>query len=187
MVGQDVLLQLAELSREKLEAQPKLFRALVVTLPTIVRGNRALDLHARRKPATNNVGGKTFGVSPGGQGGPSDEHDRSFRATAGRASGEFCRASFPEEFNGNSPLTAHSAGCVLRGFQPTYPPPMRDEYIKDALKAIPDPNILINVVSRRVKQLKRGNRPLVESLEKLTPEDTALREVIDGKISYELA
>jgi DNA-directed RNA polymerase subunit omega len=63
---------------------------------------------------------------------------------------------------------------------------MRDDYIKDALKIIPDPNILINVVSRRVKQLKRGNRPLVESLEKLAPEDIALREVIEGKISYEL-
>lgn len=62
---------------------------------------------------------------------------------------------------------------------------MRDDYIKDALKSINDPNVLINVVSRRVKQLKRGNRPLVESLEKLSPEDTALREVIEGKISYE--
>lgn len=64
---------------------------------------------------------------------------------------------------------------------------MRDDYIKDALKSINDPNILINVVSRRVKQLKRGNRPLVESLEKLSPEDTALREIIEGKISFELA
>jgi len=64
---------------------------------------------------------------------------------------------------------------------------MRDDYIKQALTKIQDPNVLINVVSRRVKQLKRGNRPLVESLEKLTPEDTALREIIEGKISYELA
>lgn len=63
---------------------------------------------------------------------------------------------------------------------------MRDDYIKDALKTIPDPNVLINVVSRRVKQLKRGNRPLVESLEKLSPEDIALREIIEGKISYEV-
>jgi len=63
---------------------------------------------------------------------------------------------------------------------------MRDDYIKEALKTITDPNILINVVSRRVKQLKRGNRPLVESLEKLSPEDIALREVIEGKISFEL-
>ena len=64
---------------------------------------------------------------------------------------------------------------------------MRDEYIREAQKVISDPNILINVISRRVKQLRRGNRPLVESLEKLTPEDTALREVMEGKISYELA
>jgi DNA-directed RNA polymerase subunit omega len=63
---------------------------------------------------------------------------------------------------------------------------MRDDYIKDALKIIPDPNLLINVVSRRVKQLRRGNRPLVESLEKLSSEDVALREVIEGKISFEL-
>jgi DNA-directed RNA polymerase subunit omega len=64
---------------------------------------------------------------------------------------------------------------------------MRDDYIKDALKSINDPNVLINVVSRRVKQLKRGNRPLVESLEKLSPEDIALREIIEGKISFEVA
>jgi DNA-directed RNA polymerase subunit omega len=64
---------------------------------------------------------------------------------------------------------------------------MRDDYIKEALKTINDPNVLINVVSRRVKQLKRGNRPLVESLEKLSPEDIALREIIDGKISFEAA
>ena len=64
---------------------------------------------------------------------------------------------------------------------------MRDDYIREALKMIDDPNILVNVVSRRVKQLKRGNRPLVESLEKLSPEDTALREIMEGKIGYELA
>ncbi|MBI4626631.1 MAG: DNA-directed RNA polymerase subunit omega [Verrucomicrobia bacterium] len=64
---------------------------------------------------------------------------------------------------------------------------MRDDYLQTALKRIDDPNILVNVVSRRVKQLKRGNRPLVESLEKLSAEDTALREIIEGKISYELA
>lgn len=63
---------------------------------------------------------------------------------------------------------------------------MRDEYIKLAQKVISDPNILINVVSRRVKQLKMGQKPLVESLERLSPEDIALREVIEGKITYEL-
>ena len=64
---------------------------------------------------------------------------------------------------------------------------MRDEYLKEAKSIIKDPNVLINVVSRRVKQLKRGSRPLVQSLEKLSPEDVALREVIEGKITFELA
>jgi DNA-directed RNA polymerase subunit omega len=63
---------------------------------------------------------------------------------------------------------------------------MRDDYLQKALKTIDDPYILVNVVSRRVKQLRRGARPLVESLEKLAPEDVALREIIEGKISYEL-
>ena len=64
---------------------------------------------------------------------------------------------------------------------------MRNDYLQSALRLIDDPNILVNVVSRRVKQLKRGNRPLVESLEKLSPEDIALREIAEGKITYELA
>ncbi|MDR1011474.1 MAG: DNA-directed RNA polymerase subunit omega [Opitutaceae bacterium] len=42
-------------------------------------------------------------------------------------------------------------------------------------------------MSRRVKQLKHGSRPLIESLEKLSPEDLALREIIEGKISFEVA
>jgi len=64
---------------------------------------------------------------------------------------------------------------------------MRDDYLQNARKVIDDPNILINVVSLRVKQLRRGSRPLVESLEKLSPEDTALREIAEGKITYKLA
>ena len=66
-------------------------------------------------------------------------------------------------------------------------PIMRDDYVRAALKVIDDPNVLVNVVSLRVKQLKRGSRPLVESLEKLSAEDTALREISERKITYELA
>jgi len=84
-------------------------------------------------------------------------------------------------------LTSFRAVLAVTGFYHSSSPPMRDDYIKEALQTISDPNILINVVSRRVKQLRRGNRPLVESLEKLSLEDTALREVIEGKISHELA
>lgn len=61
---------------------------------------------------------------------------------------------------------------------------MRDEYLLAARKVITDPYVLVNVVSLRVKQLRRGSRPLVESLEKLAPEDIALREITEGKISF---
>nr|WP_237702361.1 DNA-directed RNA polymerase subunit omega [Opitutus terrae] len=83
-------------------------------------------------------------------------------------------------------MTLRQSAVVLNGFHRRVTPTMRDDYIKDALKVIPDPNLLINVVSRRVKQLRRGNRPLVESLEKLSSEDVALREIIEGKISFEV-
>ena len=63
---------------------------------------------------------------------------------------------------------------------------MRNDYLKQAQQKIQDPNILINVVSRRVKQLKAGAKPCVESLEKLSLEDIALLEVIKDKLSYEI-
>ena len=63
---------------------------------------------------------------------------------------------------------------------------MRDDYLTEAQKVITDPMILVNVVSRRAKQLKSGYKPLVESLERLSAEDMALREIIEGKIKYQL-
>ena len=64
---------------------------------------------------------------------------------------------------------------------------LRDDYLKEAQKKITDPMILINVISRRAKQLKSGYKPLIESLERLSAEDMALREVMEGKITYQLA
>lgn len=64
---------------------------------------------------------------------------------------------------------------------------MRDDYLQAAQKKITDPMILINVVSRRAKQLKSGYKPLIESLERLSAEDMALREIMEGKITYQLA
>ncbi len=85
--------------------------------------------------------------------------------------------------NENSEYDFHLAHFAIAGSNA----PMRDDYLLAALKVIDDRNILVNVVSRRVKQLRRGSRPLVESLEKLSAEDTALREIGEGKISYQLA
>ncbi|MDE6576164.1 MAG: DNA-directed RNA polymerase subunit omega [Opitutales bacterium] len=63
---------------------------------------------------------------------------------------------------------------------------MRNDYLQAAQCVIEDPMILINVVSKRVKQLKFGERPLIDSLEKLEPEDIALREIAEHKITYKL-
>ncbi len=63
---------------------------------------------------------------------------------------------------------------------------MRDDYLQQAQEVITDPMILVNVVSRRAKQLKSGYKPLIESLERLSAEDMALREIIEGKITYQL-
>mgnify|MGYP001408108370 FL=1 len=63
---------------------------------------------------------------------------------------------------------------------------LRDDYLAEAQKIITDPMILVNVVSRRAKQLKNGYKPLVEALERLSAEDMALREIMEGKINYQL-
>ena len=61
---------------------------------------------------------------------------------------------------------------------------LRKDYLEKASRVIGDPRILINLVSKRVKQIKTGMKPTIESLEKLDPEDIALREIIEKKISY---
>ncbi|MDR2664566.1 MAG: DNA-directed RNA polymerase subunit omega [Puniceicoccales bacterium] len=63
---------------------------------------------------------------------------------------------------------------------------MRDEYLEKALEVIPNKNILINLISRRVRQLRQKNDSAVESLEHLELEDIVLREIIEGKLTYEL-
>ena len=53
------------------------------------------------------------------------------------------------------------------------------------MKVITNQQVLINVVSKRVRQLSQGHRPMVEVGVRLDYADTALREIIEGKISYE--
>ena len=63
---------------------------------------------------------------------------------------------------------------------------MRDDYFKEAKGIIDDPYVLVSMVTSRVKMLRLGNHPLVESIEKLSLEDVALREIIEGRITYVL-
>jgi DNA-directed RNA polymerase subunit omega len=64
---------------------------------------------------------------------------------------------------------------------------MTTQLLQDAAQVIPNQQLLINVVSRRVRQLGLGHRPLVEVTSHRSLTDIALREIIAGKLTYELA
>jgi DNA-directed RNA polymerase subunit omega len=62
---------------------------------------------------------------------------------------------------------------------------MTAQLLEDASKKIPVPQVLINVVSRRVRQLSAGHRPLIEASPRMGFSDVALTEIIQGKLTYE--
>jgi DNA-directed RNA polymerase subunit omega len=62
---------------------------------------------------------------------------------------------------------------------------MKAELLKAAGAAIPNQGILVNMVSRRVRQLMHGHRPLVEHAPGLRAADIALMEIAQLKLSYE--
>ena len=61
---------------------------------------------------------------------------------------------------------------------------MKAQNIDEASKIIPDTQILINMVSRRVRQLTAGSRPLIDSEPNEGLADIALQEIAQGKISF---
>jgi DNA-directed RNA polymerase subunit omega len=62
---------------------------------------------------------------------------------------------------------------------------MHPVLLKGASDVIPNPQLLINVVRQRVRQLIRGHRPLIAATPGMGFCDVALSEVIAGKLSYE--
>lgn len=65
------------------------------------------------------------------------------------------------------------------------PLPMRADLVEQAAQIIPDPPVLINMVSKRVKQLALGRPALVERRPGLREADIALLEIIQGKIKIQ--
>jgi DNA-directed RNA polymerase subunit omega len=63
---------------------------------------------------------------------------------------------------------------------------MKPNLVKAAAEVIPDPKILVNMVSRRVRQLCIGHRPMVEFVPGLGHADIALSEIAAGKLTFEL-
>jgi DNA-directed RNA polymerase subunit omega len=62
---------------------------------------------------------------------------------------------------------------------------MSSTLLEEALKKIPSQQILVNVVSKRVRQLSQGQRALVDHGVRMGFSDIALTEIIEGKLSWE--
>ena len=62
---------------------------------------------------------------------------------------------------------------------------MKAELVQAASKVIVSPQILVNMVSRRVRQLTLGHRPLVVCAPGLREADIALTEIASGKLTFE--
>lgn len=67
---------------------------------------------------------------------------------------------------------------------------MNAELIKQALQKVGNPNILVNLISRRVRQLNFSggamSRPLLADPGNLGLADIALREIIEEKMGWEM-
>ncbi len=59
---------------------------------------------------------------------------------------------------------------------------MRSDLVERASKIVPEPPLLINMVSRRVKQLNMGRSPLIQPEPRMGMADIALLEIIEGKV-----
>ena len=65
---------------------------------------------------------------------------------------------------------------------------MNVELISLARKRVTSVPVLINMVSKRVKQLQNGDRPLVKPATRDEENvDTALREIAEGKLTAEIS
>lgn len=60
--------------------------------------------------------------------------------------------------------------------------PMKSILVEQAAALIPDPQILINMVSKRVQQLNAGRAPLIDTVPSMGAADIALTEIIQGKV-----
>ena len=67
---------------------------------------------------------------------------------------------------------------------------MNAELCRRAAEKVGNPNVLVNLISRRVRQLNSGNgglsRPLITDVGNLGVADIALREILEEKIGWEM-
>ena len=89
-----------------------------------------------------------------------------------------------------SPALASTSPTILE-FQTEAPRAVRSlrnmttQLLQEAAQVIPNQQLLINVVSKRVRQLGLGHRPMVEAGPRASLTDIALKEIIAGKLTFE--
>jgi len=69
--------------------------------------------------------------------------------------------------------------------RPNDPYIMKTQYIEEAAKVVPNKQQLINMVSKRLRELSAGSRPMVESDLQMGLADIALAEIAAGKLTSE--
>jgi DNA-directed RNA polymerase subunit omega len=63
---------------------------------------------------------------------------------------------------------------------------MNADLVKQAMEKVQNPHVLVNLVSRRVRQLNAGARPLLSGPGNLGLADIALIEIIEDKMGFEM-
>lgn len=59
---------------------------------------------------------------------------------------------------------------------------MKSYLVEQASEVVKDPLVLVNMVSKRVRQLNGGRSPLIPTVPTMGAADIALTEIIQGKI-----
>ena len=80
------------------------------------------------------------------------------------------------------PTEAISAAVAVK-----VPLRIKINYLEPAQLRIPGPELLINVVRRRVRQLIQGHHPLTQTDARMDFSEIALKEISEGKLTYEVA
>lgn len=63
---------------------------------------------------------------------------------------------------------------------------MKSNYLEAAQLRVPNPELLVNLVSRRVRQLAQGHRPITQTDARMDFAEIALKEIAEGKLTYEI-
>ena len=67
---------------------------------------------------------------------------------------------------------------------------MNTDLCRLALTKVVNPNVLVNLISRRVRQLNSGggsmSRPLVATTAGMGMADIALKEIVEGKMGFDM-